>query len=77
MKKLLQAMPQVRASQIAKIVHAVAVADVVAAVVVSQGRQILMRIPVLMRFLKVVRLKMMAPVLTVVAVAVALPEMAQ
>ena len=76
MKPLLQAMPQVRAIQRAKIVHAVVVADVVAAVVASQVRQIPMRIQALRKIPKVLKLKMMAPVLTVVVAAVVLPEMA-
>jgi hypothetical protein len=69
-------MPQVRAIQIAKIVHAVVAVVVVVAVVASQVRQIPMRIQVLKKIPKVLRPKMMAPVLTVVAAAVALPEMA-
>jgi UPF0716 family protein affecting phage T7 exclusion len=66
-----------RAIQIAKIVHVVAVAVVVAVVVASQGLRTQMRIQALMKIPKRAKLKMMAPVLTVVAAAVAQPEMAQ
>jgi hypothetical protein len=60
--------------QIAKIVHVVAAAVVEAVVVVSQGLQIPMRIPALKKIPRILKLKMTAPVLTVVVAAVVQPE---
>jgi hypothetical protein len=67
---------QARAIQIAKIVHVVDVAVVVAVVVASLAQPILTRTQVLMKIPKIARLKMTVPVLTAADVAVAPPEMA-
>jgi hypothetical protein len=75
MKQWLKPKLKARAIQIAKIVHVVDVAVVVAAVDVSQDQPILMRTQVMTKILKIAILKMTVPVLTVAVADVALPEM--
>jgi hypothetical protein len=76
MNQLLKALWQARAIQIAKIVHVVDVAVVVAEVDASLAHSILTRTQALMKILKMARLKMTVRALTVADVAVAPPEMA-